>query len=313
MQKRGQVTVFIVVGILILAITGATLYLSSMFKTVEQDNLLKLEELKAPVKSQVNYCIEKSMMDGIFYVGMQGGYYFPAAVSEQYWGGFIPYYFYDEEEHVPSMGELEEQLSTAVKFFLPACLDKALAFFEKERVEVKYEIKEIKTRVTATKVMVEADLPITITIGGVKEEEGILDLDKLNDQTSFTELTDFVVSVDIAYKKMLDWSKEIILLQAKDPQWFQLGDISDLAFEEGFTYEIISVDTVYGERAEVEGFEDVEISEGDDRNKVLISIVDNELFDKPYYFTFGIWYDVNYEELFAEDMALEEEMDALLE
>jgi hypothetical protein len=312
MKKRGQVTIFIVVGILILGITAGLFYFSSKIKTLEQDNLLKIEELKLPVKSQVNYCIENSVEEAVFYVGMQGGYYFSPPVSEQYWGGFIPYYFYEEESHVPEVGLLEEQLAKAVKYFLPFCLDEGLGFFEKEGVEVSYKIKKVGIKLTDTRIIVEAGLPIKIQIKDMaEEEESILDLDRLTDQTSFTELTYFVVDVDLAYKKMYDRSKEIILLQARDPNWFPLGGVSDLAFEEGFSYEIISVDTIHGEKEEVEDFEEVIFDEINDRNKVLISLVDRRLFDVPYYFTFGIMYDVDYEEEFTEELALEEEIEKL--
>jgi len=311
MQKKGQITVFMIVGIIILIVTGIIFYFTSLAKP-EPTNLLKMEELKSPIKTQVDYCLEKSTKDAAFRVGMQGGYYLAPPVSEHYLGAFIPYYYYEQDVHLPEIGEVEEQLSLGIKALLPSCLDDIAAYFEKEGVMLSYEINEVGVKLTDTRTIIEAHLPIKIRIKGVEEEEvlEVTNQEYITDQTSMTELTNFVIEIDFQYKKMYDWTKEVVQLQARDPEWFPLGSISDLAYARGYSFEIIGVETEVGEPEEYEGEQEIDYeSYGDDRNKVLISIVDNELFDKPYYFTFGILYNLNYEEMFEEDYALEERME----
>ena len=45
-------------------------------------------------------------------------------------------------------------------------------------------------------------------------------------------------------------------------------------------------------------------------NTLLISLVDNELFDKPYYFTFGLQH---VDKLFEEDFLLQNKLTALIQ
>ncbi len=318
MEKRGQITSFIIIGIFVVAITALMIFLSSIKGGPEGRESFDVEKLKAPLKSQVNYCLEKTLQDAVFSTGMQGGYYLPAPVSEQYLGAHIPYYFYEEKVQMPNIRTLEKQLAEAIRYRLPTCMDDIVAYFAQEGVGMEYKIEDIKTRMAKKKIVLEAYMPIKIISG--EPGESIIDLTRLGEFAPYTELSNFILDIDLNYRQVYDWSKEIVQLQARDPQWFPLGSISNLALEEGFTYEIIGVDTIHSEAEENDEDaldllteEDV-INENrlDDRNKILISLVDNDLFDEPYYFTFGILYDVDYEQEFAEDIALQNEVENLV-
>lgn len=318
-------TIFLIVGILILAIVGASLFIFSKVRMpTPPEKTLKIEELKMTAKSQMNYCLEKSTKDAVYFIGMQGGYYFAPAVHEYYLGTFVPYYFYKREILLPGEEEREKQLSSAIKYFLPSCLEEIKKFFEREGVEMSYKIREIKAKIGVSEIMVEASLPVIIGPKGTgkeKEEErelGIVNQESLTDMTLLTEMTYFMVKVELNYNRLDELSREIIQLQAQDPEWFPLGEIAELAYEKNFTFEILAPETAVsegeaweGERQELreEPEEEDRKKKESGRNKVLISLVDYELFDQPYYFTFGIYYDVNFEEKFAEDILEEEALE----
>ena len=70
MHKRGQVTVFIIVGVLILIVAGVFLY-SQDKKIIEKPTTINT----APIISFVEQCIKSTAQEGIFENGKQGGYF----------------------------------------------------------------------------------------------------------------------------------------------------------------------------------------------------------------------------------------------
>ena len=126
-SKNGQVTIFIIVGILLLALIGFGSYYYSSGTiqeiVVESDQALDLEKLKPPVKLQVEYCLEKSTSEAIYFVGLQGGYYDPSPQNQFQFQAFIPYYYYEKKVHVPELNIIEAELGKAIQVFLGPCLN----------------------------------------------------------------------------------------------------------------------------------------------------------------------------------------------
>jgi uncharacterized protein YqhQ len=76
-QKRGQVTVFIIIGIIVLLITGLLLFLKKeqiLEKSIIDEKLVNLPNGKA-VNYFVQSCLAKVSEQGVIKLGHQGGYY----------------------------------------------------------------------------------------------------------------------------------------------------------------------------------------------------------------------------------------------
>src|SRR3989344_3975401 len=73
MQKRGQVTVFIIVGILILAVAGSYFYLRN--EVFEADTPVTEATTLDSVQLYVEGCLDKVANEGLKLIGQQGGYY----------------------------------------------------------------------------------------------------------------------------------------------------------------------------------------------------------------------------------------------
>ncbi|MBT4650895.1 hypothetical protein HOC13_00025 [Candidatus Woesearchaeota archaeon] len=310
-SKRGQLTIFIIIGILILVVLGSGIYIYSLKSVPEQEGIaIDIEGTKIAVKEYAQKCITDGLREGVYKVGMQGGYYAVPPVSEDYFGANIPYYFYEGKVLFPPLSEFEEQLNILIKVELKSCLDELKNFYELDGVLIEYKINLVNSKISEKTITTNVYAPIKI---GQMSAQGdgfeITNQEILTAQNTLAELTNFLVVSPIEYKKMWEWSKNIVELQTENPASFPLGDISDFAFEEGFTFEILEVITAYGEPEGGEG--KGEEWKPDDYNKVLISLVDQNLFEDPYYFTFAIKYDNNYEEVFAEDIALEKKLNEL--
>jgi hypothetical protein len=86
MSKRGQITVFIILGIVIIAAVGLFLYLGDFFtKTeIEEENSEAFVASQIePTKKVVRDCVKESLIDAVLFVSKGGGY-FDAPMGEDF-------------------------------------------------------------------------------------------------------------------------------------------------------------------------------------------------------------------------------------
>lgn len=129
MYKRGQVTAFIILGIVIISIVGVTLYLKfyhslSLFKTGAEKPIVTSESAKLAF-TQIENCINQQVLESFYYIYNHGGYYdVPRERALQLNVGpfiidFIPYYYFENKKVVPNIniviGELRKAISKNVK------------------------------------------------------------------------------------------------------------------------------------------------------------------------------------------------------
>ena len=71
MKKRGQVTLFIIIGMLILILTSIGFFWINYLRTI--DRRVITDEIK-PVTNYVDLCVEATARDAVERLGLQGGY-----------------------------------------------------------------------------------------------------------------------------------------------------------------------------------------------------------------------------------------------
>ena len=132
MSKRSQVTIFIIIGIVIIAIVGIVLIFSNSSKKA-QDLPRSLE----PVYESFLTCLEGESSSGIGLLLDQGGYidlpefepgsfYSPFSSQLDFVGTDIPYWYYMsgsniQKEQVPGRSEMERQLADFVSGRIGRC------------------------------------------------------------------------------------------------------------------------------------------------------------------------------------------------
>src|SRR3989338_9782651 len=94
MQKRGQLTVFLILGVLILGLVFALSYfISSSSSASVETSLVQLDALtNKPLQEFMESCLDKSAREGLVLLGAQGGVFDPefAQKFQQ-----IPYFEYN--------------------------------------------------------------------------------------------------------------------------------------------------------------------------------------------------------------------------
>lgn len=165
-KKRGQITVFIIIGIVLLAFTAGTIYL---VKTFTEEKLPPPEIIEVqPVKDYVENCLENQLKEVTSFVALQGGYFgmpdYPLEYSlpEADFSLSIPYYFYNFEHSLPSQAEVEREISLGLVNTLRACTD--FSFFP-YNISVEEDRTDVTTQINPGFVRAIVKLPIHILVG----------------------------------------------------------------------------------------------------------------------------------------------------
>jgi len=131
-KKRGQVTVFIIIAIVIVAAIAAFFILRSTITTSAVPASLE------PVYASFLACLEDDTVTGITVLESQGGYielpefkpgsqYMPFSSQLNFLGNPIPYWYYVsgnniQKEQVPTLSDMEEQLGDFIENRINNCL-----------------------------------------------------------------------------------------------------------------------------------------------------------------------------------------------
>ncbi|MDO8528818.1 MAG: hypothetical protein Q7S06_02920 [Nanoarchaeota archaeon] len=202
MKKRGQVTIFIIIAIVIIALVV-------LFFTFK-DKLGIFTPESNPVYLFTKGCVEETGKDAILYVTSNGGYVSPPELSTT---EGIPYYFYNNRSYTPTKEMVEQRISSYIEQTLSYCTDGFSNFTGLNITE-----GEIKTRTTINEgeIVLNVKYPINI------EKEGSV--------TRFENFNN--IKIKSRVKLMYDSIKEI---EENSKEGICLSCISSLADENGFT------------------------------------------------------------------------------
>ena len=161
MEKRGQVTLFIIIGIVIVILIALGVY----FRGELFDAVGLTEELSYPseiqeVVDEVQDCVDISTYEAVVSVGYKGGYYntpSSAFINEYV---TLPYYNYNGTNYIISLEEMESELSEYVEFLVGSCVE-----LDDYEYEFDYGAVDATTVVNNNSVEFEVDYPIDVTVG----------------------------------------------------------------------------------------------------------------------------------------------------
>ncbi|MDD5253533.1 MAG: hypothetical protein PHG05_00310 [Candidatus Nanoarchaeia archaeon] len=118
MQKRGQITLFVIIGILILVVVGLFLFFRENSRNQSDMNSLMLEKFNPYVKS----CLKEIGEKALLYVTRHGGYYkIPNEVLKSALLD-IPYYSVSKNKYIPSVNRIEDETSGYINENIKGCL-----------------------------------------------------------------------------------------------------------------------------------------------------------------------------------------------
>jgi len=205
MKKRGQITVFVIIGVLV--ILGFLLFFYLREKTTFFSPEIVVPQEIAPIKRYVESCMQDIGEKAVIRLGMQSGYVeIPEeiAMNPQAYinvGGPVklPYWYLNGADTSPTLANMQSQISDYVSENLKACL-KNFSDFDEFIIEEKGEINT-KTIIAEEEVIITADYLLVI-----KNRKG----DKI------TEWSLYTTSVPVRLKKIYRLAKGIMNAENKD-------------------------------------------------------------------------------------------------
>jgi len=206
-DKRGQVTIFIIIAIVII---GATIGYFALKDSIKISGIPTNIE---PVYTSFLSCLENTGREGIYQVASHGGYYnVPFNTSIVYFIENIPYYYLDSRNYVPSINLVEEELEEYISSNLRDCFD--IKNFRKQGFNISEEIYSISAKIDKKSIKISMINSIT-----VKKGEDI------------SQFKNIEVELDYDIKNLHTASKEIVNIYSEKPGYICITCLDDLSKE----------------------------------------------------------------------------------
>ncbi len=157
-MKKGQISLFIIIGIVIVVIIGLVFFvrsqiLSSNLATQAQSIETVPQELR-PVKQAINNCVNQVSSEGLTLIGVQGGYYnipkdtLPRGLFNEFSNSLevlsglnTPYWFYETNNglqilNIPTKEEIKNNINSYVIDNLDSCVSSAIDDLRSQGFEI---------------------------------------------------------------------------------------------------------------------------------------------------------------------------------
>lgn len=150
-MKRGQVSVFIIVSVVFIAIVGIAIVLSKT--NLSGISSANIPQEVAPIYEATQTCVEQRAIDAVNIVGLQGGYIQPPENSVHTEFSTIAYGLKNGKNIVPAQEKIEEEIENFLVSTIPFCLnDRVFPEFDivSNEINAKVTIKENQIEFTVT-------------------------------------------------------------------------------------------------------------------------------------------------------------------
>lgn len=206
-KKRGQITVFIIIGLVILL----TYFLLMNYRKESIKEIDMIQPEFIPIQDYVTKCTENLAREAIDIIGINGGYiYFPPWVQTNP-NSYLkqspidslknPYWWFDGTEAVPTLEFMTSQIEQYTKEGISGCVGEFSNFKDQYDIIPGKESFEVITDIGEEDITVKTIYPIEIR-------------DKFN--KTLAKITSFPVKIPIRLKKVHSLAKEILYRENRD-------------------------------------------------------------------------------------------------
>jgi hypothetical protein len=171
-NKKGQITIFVIFAIIIVAMIGI------YFLAYNPSSSVELPPNIQPAYNALLTCIEENILVGVNILGSQAGYidvpefeagsrYMPFSSQLDFASAPVPYWYYVsgnniQKEQIPSEKEMEEQLEDFVEEQIDNCL---FDEFYDQGYYIDYMGQEANINIKENKIDLSLDMPLSISKG----------------------------------------------------------------------------------------------------------------------------------------------------
>ncbi|MAG73928.1 hypothetical protein CL620_06440 [archaeon] len=226
MLKRGQVTVFIIIGIVILFLFAGLLFVvKSVTKDkveAEQEAMVEAYEFNS-IQMFIDHCLQRTSNEGMRFVSFRGGYYQVPEPAEDQIFVKIPYYFDVGQKRFPTKEIIAHQIELYVEDKMKSCLNDFVVFKNQGFSFVEEEMKA--TVQLGTSIVFELDYPL-------QAEKG----------ESIKQFQKFSYTLPVNFEHIYNIIDQTVFEQERNANFVPLGHLSVASQENDFTFEVSYLD-----------------------------------------------------------------------
>ena len=226
MLKRGQVTVFIIIGIVILFLFAGLLFVvKSVTKEnaeAEQEAMVQAYEFNS-IQMFIDHCLQRTSNEGMRFVSFRGGYYQVPEPAEDQIFVKIPYYFDVGQKRFPTKEIIAHQIELYVEDKMKSCLNDFVVFKNQGFSFVEEEMKA--TVQLGTSIVFELDYPL-------QAEKG----------ESIKQFQKFSYTLPVNFEHIYNIIDQTVFEQERNANFVPLGHLSVASQENDFTFEVSYLD-----------------------------------------------------------------------
>ena len=212
MSKKAQVTLFIIVGLMLVTLL-AIIYAAQLGKKTNEAAAITLSAGDTvAVKSFVDNCVKQTASDGLLLIGAQGGYTYFTPIPFYTYSADIGYGYYEGVNTLPSLQTVGNELSKFVEKQLSSCTQNFESF---KQQGYSFSGANLKAETTFTEDSTVVNLNWPLQLGKGKSK---------------TTISDFSASVPVRIKKIYDVVKTIVKKQEENPEFVDFGYLKSTGF-----------------------------------------------------------------------------------
>lgn len=207
MLKRGQTTIYVALGLVLIMIIGGLIYLLS--RQNQTQPISSLKQQSEDVKSLIKNCFEENLLQALYLAGVQGGYIKEneksISINEDL---SVGYGYYNGEDVLVTNERFANEVTNYLNFAVSRCAD----FSKFKDFNVK-KLGEVRSRIDIfdDKVVGRLSYPASVSKG--------------NEIINYEEL--YIAEYGIRLGKMLKSAKGIVESEKKNPNFIDVGYLKD--------------------------------------------------------------------------------------
>jgi hypothetical protein len=227
LSKRGAVTAFLIVGVVLLVISGIIFlvrseYMKSLFE-VQQAGLKTIPQQAQPLVDYITYCIESTGMDGVAYISERGWKNRPSVSSNI---NRLPYFLDGDKILMPT----KQQIATELSEYVDENLEKCTSLMQSDAFTLNLGKPKTNATINANNILLNVNYPVEFAYGNFS-----LNLDQFQSELKFSMDKMYIATSNLLNEQAA--VEEGICLSCmfetgiKNSLYFQYYTVSDAEYE----------------------------------------------------------------------------------
>ena len=210
-KKRGQISLFMIIGIILLLVISVTMYILQSVNNINTNNY---KDTPQNVREYVEQCTEQLTYEAAYYVALNGGYY---ALPDYFdFNGYKVVYYYGGG--IPARDEIASNMAAYITDRIPLCVNH-FNNYKQKGMDITEETPKTRVTIFDNYILAEFEYPII-----VKQGKQVLELKEFPS-----------VRVPVRLGLLHNASVQVTDLFVQDPTILQISKIDDIAQALGVT------------------------------------------------------------------------------